>query len=519
MQLIKKYFLSPFIPVVLALLLFSCKTSQISVNNAPFSFQILQLNDVYEIAPLEGGKVAGLARVATVRDELISENPQTLTIMAGDFLSPSLIGTLKDGAVGERIQGLQMVETMNALGIDYVTFGNHEFDISEEALQARINASDFEWVSSNVSQKKGEEIAPFQKNKEGQTKAIPTYFIHQFKNATGQTLRLGIIGVTLPFNKAPYVYYEDEFEKAREVYEQIKDKTDVVIIISHLEIAGDKILAEKMPEIPLIMGGHDHTNMKVEVTNNYITKADANAKTVYIHRFKYDFKTKTITINSKLKEINDQIVSQAKTEAVVEKWQNKANESMIALGYTPDAVVVNLKESLDGRESTIRYEPTLLGKIIAKSMLEACPTAQVALLNSGSVRIDDQLIGQITQTDILRILPFGGGVVLSEWKGKDLLRVLDIGLYTNRGLGGYLQHAGIKQAKDKRWFIGEEVINPKATYQVVLPSFLAAGREANLDFLKDYTAEEVDTKKTIGIVNDVRNLLIHYLENNPLDDN
>jgi hypothetical protein len=48
---------------------------------------------------------------------------------------------------------------------------------------------------------------------------------------------------------------------------------------------------------------------------------------------------------------------------------------------------------------------------------------------------------------------------------------------------------------------------------------LAAGREANLDFLKDYPAEEVDTEKTIGIVNDIRNLLIHYLENNPLGDN
>ena len=49
----------------------------------------LHLNDVYEIAPLSGGKIAGMARVATLRKALLKENPNTFTIMAGDFLNPS----------------------------------------------------------------------------------------------------------------------------------------------------------------------------------------------------------------------------------------------------------------------------------------------------------------------------------------------------------------------------------------------------------------------------------------------
>src|SRR3990167_5315327 len=48
----------------------------------------LQLNDVYEIAPLEGGKVGGLARVATIRKDLMKQYTVVYTILSGDFISP-----------------------------------------------------------------------------------------------------------------------------------------------------------------------------------------------------------------------------------------------------------------------------------------------------------------------------------------------------------------------------------------------------------------------------------------------
>ena len=48
-----------------------------------------------------------------VKKELISENPNTIAILSGDFLSPSLMATLKLN--GEKIAGLQMVESLNAM--------------------------------------------------------------------------------------------------------------------------------------------------------------------------------------------------------------------------------------------------------------------------------------------------------------------------------------------------------------------------------------------------------------------
>jgi 2',3'-cyclic-nucleotide 2'-phosphodiesterase (5'-nucleotidase family) len=53
---------------------------------------ILQMNDVYELIPLSGGKKGGLARVATIRKLLREENPNTFTVMAGDVVSPSALG-------------------------------------------------------------------------------------------------------------------------------------------------------------------------------------------------------------------------------------------------------------------------------------------------------------------------------------------------------------------------------------------------------------------------------------------
>jgi 2',3'-cyclic-nucleotide 2'-phosphodiesterase (5'-nucleotidase family) len=83
--------------LVFQALLISCKSGQTpnSSSKSTVNVTFLHLNDVYEIAPLEGGKVGGMARVATVRKELLAQNPNTITLLAGDFLNPSLIGTFK----------------------------------------------------------------------------------------------------------------------------------------------------------------------------------------------------------------------------------------------------------------------------------------------------------------------------------------------------------------------------------------------------------------------------------------
>lgn len=65
------------------------------VLNNPESYvqwTFLQMNDVYEMIPLGGGKKGGLARVATIRKLLLQENSQTFTVISGDIVSPSALG-------------------------------------------------------------------------------------------------------------------------------------------------------------------------------------------------------------------------------------------------------------------------------------------------------------------------------------------------------------------------------------------------------------------------------------------
>ncbi|HEY9751830.1 MAG TPA: hypothetical protein V6C46_02680, partial [Coleofasciculaceae cyanobacterium] len=80
---------------------------------------LLHLNDLYEITAVEGGKRGGLARVATLRKQLLAQNPRTITVLAGDLLSPSALGTAI--VEGQRLAGQQMVAVMNAIGLDYAT--------------------------------------------------------------------------------------------------------------------------------------------------------------------------------------------------------------------------------------------------------------------------------------------------------------------------------------------------------------------------------------------------------------
>ncbi|MCP4437822.1 MAG: bifunctional metallophosphatase/5'-nucleotidase [Aureispira sp.] len=508
MQITKYTFL-----VLIAIVFFgqSCTTtSSTSKTKGEISFTILQLNDVYEIAPLEGGKVGGMARVETFQKKLQAENPNTITVHAGDFLSPSLIGTIKDN--GKRIKGAQMVDVMNAMGFDYVTYGNHEFDLKPADFQSRMNESNFGWTSCNTFRADTKEA--FYREKDGKKEAVPEYAIHEVKNAAGDKMNIGIIGVTIPFNKAKYVHYEDVNESARKTYDKIKDQIDIAIAITHLDRYQDSLLAVAMPEFKLLIGGHDHNNMEFNVGKVKITKADANARTVYVHRFKYNTSSKKSSFTSELVKIDDKIEDDPEVKKVVDKWLNKVDEIMSSGGYDANEIICKTDKILDGLEIHIREFPTELGYVTSEAMWAQDKTADFAVINSGSVRVDDKLTGNITQYDILRTFPFGGGITLIELDGKNTKKLLEIGLVKNIGVGGFLQTTRNVTSKDGKHMIDGKAIDDAKTYKILLPDFVAQGKEQNLEFLGDnYTDVYLNSHKTFstGVKNDIVDMVIAYL--------
>src|SRR5689334_22975976 len=88
------------------------------------SLTVAHINDVYEIDTVEGGKSGGLSRVATVLSRLRANGP-VITTLGGDYLSPSAIGTAR--VDGEALGGRQIVDVLDAIGLQWATLGNHEF--------------------------------------------------------------------------------------------------------------------------------------------------------------------------------------------------------------------------------------------------------------------------------------------------------------------------------------------------------------------------------------------------------
>lgn len=474
---------------------FSCERSD------KVDFIILQLNDVYEIAPIEGGESAGMSRVATIRKRLLEENPNVITTVSGDFVSPSLIGTLQ--YEGEKIAGRHMIEVMNALGVNYVVPGNHEYDIKEAEHLKRIAESDFQWTTTNCFHVVNGEMVPWEQN----GKPFPDHIMHRIDG-----IDIAFFGSTVPFNRKGFVGYTDKHESVKTVYDKIKDEAEVLVAITHLEEEMDDSLATHfVPELDLILGGHDHTNMKFQFGKTIMTKADANAKTVYVHRVSYDKTTGKTTINSELVTIDANVPSDPQVKALVDKWVNIGNESMAAMGYTPDEIVMTTKDTLDGRESSIRYRPTNYPIMTAESFLFVAPQADLAVFNSGSIRLDDQLTGTVTEYDILRSFPFGGGIALVDLKGDVVERILETGTVRNVGIGGYLQLANAEKKTDA-WYIKGAKLSKAKTYKLALPDFVLSGGEKNLEFIGQYKDQAVVPTTFRGVKNDIRDIIMAYFK-------
>lgn len=473
----------------------------------------LQLNDVYEISPLEGGKYGGMARVATVKKQLLAENPNTFAFLAGDFISPSAIGT--SSYQGKRIHGAQMIDAMNSAGVDYVAFGNHEFDLGEQPLLDRINQSSFTWISSNIRHKTAQSVVPFKKLVSGKEEECPEYVIITAKNSAGESVKIGVIAVTIGSNKPPYIEWSDPIESAERVYNRIKDKTDFVIGLTHLSIDEDRQLAERIPELKLILGGHEHTNMMFKVGETIISKADANARTVYIHRLRWLPANKSLRLLSEVRTIDSSIRDDAATAGIVNEWTTRAYAGFMEKGFSPSEVVARVSNPLDGRESSIRQMQTNLGTLVARSMLAASTNASIAIFNSGSIRVDDQLSGVITEYDIIRTLPFGGKLLEVQLKGSLLLRVLEAGV-ANAGRGGYLQYDGVAyDAATKGWHAGDKPISAGSTYNIITSDFLFSGNEQGIEFFKRDHPDVLRVKEPedpTDVRRDIRLAVIRYLK-------
>ncbi len=378
--------------------------SALAAQSQSVRVTILHVNDVYQFAPVEGGKRGGLARVMTLKKEAERENPNTLVTLGGDTLSPSV--------ETRTYRGAQMIDAWNALGLHFAVLGNHEFDIKTEELRARIKESKFQWLGANVVETKTGKIFA----------DLPPYVVREIEG-----IRIGIIGLLLPETKETSsmddsLKVTDYCAVAKRQVRQMrrKERVNAVIGLTHLFMAQDTRLAT-CAEFDLILGGHEHTLLQSSSNGTPIFKMTADAREVGKFNLNFDAKTKRlVSMDWQIIPVTDAVPDAPEFNRVFAKYKDLLETLAQPVGRT--------SERLDALSYSSRTKETNIGNFIADSYRKAV-NADMGMVNGGSIRAD--LVyepGILTKRDVLSILPFNNAIVKVEVSGSLLKRILEHGV-------------------------------------------------------------------------------------------
>jgi 2',3'-cyclic-nucleotide 2'-phosphodiesterase (5'-nucleotidase family) len=425
---------------------------------AATSLRILYVNDFHGYAeplqaPGSGEKVGGMAFLAARVEALRREKP-SLLLAAGDMIEGNQWAHL--------FQGKSVIELMNAMKFDAMVVGNHEFDFGQAVLRKRIAEARFPVLGANVVG-----LDP-----------LKPYVI---KEVSG--LRVAVIGVVTP--RTPKLTYPDnvaglQFKGAAATVEKywprLRGRADLLVVLSHLGYPADLRLAEKVPAINVIVGGHTHTRLvKPSIVDGVIiVQAWAHARALGVLDLTVDA-GKIVKADGRLEDIKP-IPGQEDpgVQKIVEKYRL---EEDAVLGETVGEAAVDL----DGEH--VRARETNLGDLVADIVREKTGT-EIALINGGAIRAGIPK-GPITLKEVYEALPFNNYLVAFKLGGADLKAALEHGVSAvEKHAGRFPQVSGLSFAyspgapagsRVRDVQVGGRALEPDGKYTVATLDFLAAG--------------------------------------------
>jgi 5'-nucleotidase len=397
---------------------------------------LLQVNDVYQFAPVDLGARGGIARVLTLKQQIEKQSPNTLFLLAGDTISPSVESITYKGS--------QMIDAWNASGLDYATFGNHEFDFGPEVLRERMKESRFKWVAANVIDRKTGK--PF-----GDAQA---YVVREFDG-----VKVGIFGLTLPETKTTSrpgddVEFLNPCETARKMVSELHARgVKTVVALTHLSMSEDKEVA-RCADVDVIIGGHEHTLLESVSGGAPIFKMTADARELGQIDLNISKDTGAVeSIDSRVIPVTSQTKEDPRFTAIYRKYGALLKELAQVVGQTT--------VELDARSASGRSQETNVGNFIADSFRTAT-AADVGLMNGGSIRADEIIFpGRLTKRDVLSILPFKNRVVKLELTGAMLRAALEHGVARSaedKEPGRFPQVSGLRFAFDATRPAGSRIV-------------------------------------------------------------
>lgn len=423
---------------------------------------IIHFNDVHSRILEESNGGMGYAKLAALVGQYRSQNPNTLVVDAGDTFHGQTFATLT--------RGESILNVLNALGLDAMTAGNHDFNYGLDRLLELSKQANFPIMGANVE-------------RDGQ-KLLTEHTIIERGG-----VKIGIFGLSTPEtaykthpNNVKGVAFTDPIAEARAQVAKLKGKADVIIALNHLGMdeasvdTSDKV-ARAVEGIDVIIDGHSHQVISETIGNTLIVQTGEYLKNAGIV---------TLTVrDGKLVGKNAQRISKADMEAaqpdaaIAGRIEAIRQEQATLL----DTVVGQSAELLDGERTTVRVRESNLGNLIADAMLSTTK-ADLALTNGGGIRASISA-GDVTTGDIITVLPFGNYIVTIPVTGAEIVAALQHGAgdYPD-AKGAFPQVAGVSfsidptKPKGEKVYgvhIGGEPIDPARTYTLATNDFLAAG--------------------------------------------
>ncbi|KAF9032947.1 Metallo-dependent phosphatase [Panaeolus papilionaceus] len=360
------------------------------------------------------GCVGGYSRVKTVINQNRKTSPNSLFLNAGDEFQGTLYYTL--------FKGDKIAETLNQLGFNAMTLGNHEFDDGDDLLANFIGKLNFPVISSNIHSK----------NPQLATSLIPYKIFPKHKLAIIAVTTEDTATISNPSNRTTF---EDPIVAAKRTVKFIKTfhrNVERIVALTHIGYDRDIELAKSTRDISLIIGGHSHTllgNMTGSKGAYPTIATNLDGDEVFVvtsYRWgeylgyidvEYDRRGKIVSYEGAPIHLTNTTAEEPKLKAQVKDWA-KAFESYAntVLGRTEFPLI----------QTTCQSQECTLGSFTADSMEDYRPSPDLAgaIINAGGIRSEIDA-GNITLQQALECFPFGNAIAELDFTGEQLWTIFE----------------------------------------------------------------------------------------------
>ena len=405
---------------------------------------ILSTNDMH-------AAIEKFPRLGYIADSLRALYPDLLILSGGDNRSGDPINDMFE------IPAYPMVALMNQVGFHATVVGNHEFDSNQYGLARLIGLSAFSTLCANME-------------------PDPKFKMHvkpyQIFDCGG--ISVGVLGITALGSmgtpeshptRMTDIKFMDPLETIKK-YEFLREKCDVVLLLSHLGYKDDVKFSAELPWVDIIVGGHSHTQLDggeihngILITQNSKSLPYATHSTLVLEGNKIvEKKAERITVPGP-GEVNSTLV------ALVQHFsENPSFKRVLAVAETPFV------------------EKEELGCMVCDAYIGETG-ADLSYQNAGGVRIESHEAGDMTVGDVMKMDPFQNNAIELQVTGKELSEML-ISCYDNDKqrfpyVGGMTCEITVNPADGKITKLvildkDGKKLNLKKTYKVVSNSYSVA---------------------------------------------